>query len=85
MGRLAWPVLSVSGTGLAANLTRIGEGAAMGLLAAGNAMAAVLGTFLAGPLVTAFGYRVVPPIAIVGLLGAAALVRQGARAEPFLN
>ncbi|MBV8336042.1 MAG: MFS transporter, partial [Alphaproteobacteria bacterium] len=31
---LAWPVLSVSGTGLAASLTPIGEGAAMGLLAA---------------------------------------------------
>jgi MFS family permease len=76
---LAWPVLSVSGTGLAASLTPIGEGAAMGMLAASNAMATVIGTFLAGPLVAALGYRIVPPIAIAGLLSAAALMRQGAR------
>jgi MFS family permease len=76
---LAWPVLSVSGTGLAASLTPIGEGAAMGLLTASNAVATVCGTFLAGPLVATLGYRVVSPIAIVGLLGAAALIKGGAR------
>jgi MFS family permease len=70
---LAWPVLSVSGTGLAASLTPIGEGAAMGLLAATSAMATLLGTVLAGPLVQALGYRVVPPIAIAALLSAAML------------
>jgi MFS family permease len=70
---LAWPVLSVSGTGLAASLTPIGEGAAMGLLAATSAMATLLGTVLAGPLVRAIGYRVASPIALAGLLGAAAL------------
>ena len=70
---LAWPVLSVSGTGLAASLTLVGEGAAMGLLAASSAVATLLGTLLAGPLVRALGYRVVPPIAIVGLLSAAIL------------
>jgi MFS family permease len=70
---LAWPVLSVSGTGLAASLTRVGEGAAMGLLAASNAVATLLGTVLAGPLVQALGYRIVSPIAVAGLLGAAAL------------
>jgi MFS family permease len=71
---LAWPVLSVSGTGLAANLTPIGEGAAMGLLAASNAIATVLGTFLAGPLVDASGYRVVPLIAIGGLFSGSLLM-----------
>ena len=35
---LAWPILSVSGTWLAASLSPIGEGAAMGLLAASSAM-----------------------------------------------
>jgi MFS family permease len=74
---LAWPVLSVSGTGLAAILTPIGEGAAMGLLAASNAMATVAGTFLAGPLVEALGYRVAPLIAIAGLLSAAVLMAGG--------
>jgi MFS family permease len=75
---LAWPVLSVSGTGLAASLTPIGEGAAMGLLTATNAIATVFGTFLAGPLVAALGYRIVSPIAIAGLLGAGALMQRGA-------
>jgi MFS family permease len=67
---LGWPVLSVSGTGFAAQLTSIGEGAAMGLLAASNATATVFGTFLGGPLVEALGYKVVPLIALVGLLAA---------------
>ena len=70
---LAWPILSVSGTGLAASLTPIGEGAAMGLLAASSAMATLLGTVLAGPLVQALGYGMVSPIAIAGLLSAAVL------------
>ncbi|MBV8523572.1 MAG: MFS transporter [Acetobacteraceae bacterium] len=70
---LAWPILSVSGTGLAASLSPIGEGPAMGLLAASSAMATLLGTVLAGPLVQAFGYGVVSPIAVVGLLSAALL------------
>jgi MFS family permease len=70
---LAWPVLSVAGTGLAASLTPIGEGAAMGLLATSSAIATLLGTAVAGPLVDAFGYRVVIPIAISGFLAAAAL------------
>ena len=68
---LAWPVLGVSGTGLAASLTPIGEGAAMGLLAATSAMATLLGTVLAGPLVQALGYWIVSPIAVAGLLSAA--------------
>lgn len=73
---LAWPVISVSGTGLAASLTPIGEGAAMGLLAASSAMATLAGTILTGPLIQAVGYQVVAPIAIVGLLSAAVLTGQ---------
>lgn len=74
---LAWPVLSVAGTGLAADLTPVEEGAAMGLLAASNAMATLLGTALAGPLVEALGYQVVSPIAVASLVGAAALTAKG--------
>ena len=78
---LAWPVLSVSGTGLAARLTPIGEGAAMGLLAASNALATVGGTFLGGPLVGALGYRVVPLVALAGLAAAEILVARTKRAD----
>ena len=48
----------------------------MGLLAASGAVANLLGTVLTGPLVEAFGYRVLPPIAIIGLLSAAVLTRK---------
>lgn len=64
---LAWPLLSVSGTALAASLTPIGEGAAMGLLSASGAAATVLGTFLAGPLVLRFGFASIPAFALSGL------------------
>jgi MFS family permease len=84
---LAWPIISVSGTGLAASLTPVGEGAAMGLLASSSAIATLLGTALAGPLVEALGYGVIPPMAVAGLLGAVALTAKerresgGARAD----
>jgi MFS family permease len=64
---LAWPVLSVSGTALAARLTPVGEGAAIGLLGASGALATVAGIFASGPLVHAFGYGTVLPLAIAGL------------------
>lgn len=76
---LAWPILSVSGTDLAARLTPIGEGAAMGLLAASNALATLLGTFLAGPIVEWLGFKIVPLIAIAGLSGAGMLMRRSRR------
>jgi len=46
----------------------------MGLLAASSAVANLLGTISAGPLVEWFGYRVLRPIAIAGLLSAAVLI-----------
>jgi MFS family permease len=67
---LAWPVISVSGTALAARLTPISEGAAIGLLSASGALATVAGTFCGGPLVHAFGFGVVPVLALAGLIGA---------------
>ncbi|HQU16186.1 MAG: MFS transporter [Gammaproteobacteria bacterium] len=72
---LAWPILSVSGTDLAARLAPMGEGAAMGLFNASQALATVLGTFAAGPLVHVFGYGVIPVLALAGLLAAGALAR----------
>lgn len=77
---LAWPILSVSGTGLAAQLTPVGEGAAMGLLAAGNGAAAMLGTFFGGPLVKSIGYDGAPLIALAGL-SCALLLMGGWRRE----
>jgi MFS family permease len=65
---LAWPVLSVSGTGIAANLAPFSEGAAMGLFNAASALATVTGTFVSGPLVHAYGYLAIPLMAITGLL-----------------
>jgi MFS family permease len=67
LAMLAWPVLSVAGTALAARLTPISEGAAIGLLSATGALATVLGTFAGGPLVHNFGYGIVPWLAIGGL------------------
>jgi predicted MFS family arabinose efflux permease len=74
---LAWPVLSVGSTGLAARLTPVGEGAAMGVLAAASAVATVVGTFIAGPLVQACGYRVILAAALTGLVIAELLIRNG--------
>jgi len=77
LAMLAWPVLSVSGTTLAARLTPVGEGAAIGLLGTSAALPTMLGTFASGPLVHRFGYGVVPPLAIIGLAGAALLMLPG--------
>lgn len=74
LAMLAWPVLSVSGTALAARLTPISEGAAIGLLGTSTALATVVGTFTSGPLVHRFGYGVVAPLAIVGLAAAVLLM-----------
>lgn len=74
---LAWPILSVSGTGLAADLAPAGKGAAMGLLGATGALATVLGTFLGGWLVEAFGYDIMLLVAAAGLAGAAVLIGRG--------
>jgi MFS family permease len=74
MINLAWPLLSVSGTGLTARLTPIGEGAAIGLLSATGAMATVLGTFAGGPLVHFMGYGSTLLVGVLGLGVAALLV-----------
>jgi MFS family permease len=74
---LAWPLLSVAGTGLAARLTPIGEGAAIGLLSATGALATVLGNVIAGPVVREFGYPVALIAGLLGMVVAAAIARGG--------
>jgi len=67
---LAWPIISVSGTNLAARLSPFSEGAAIGLFNASLALATVIGTFASGPLVRWWGYYTIPIIALLNLLAA---------------
>ncbi len=85
LAMLAWPVLSVSVTALAARLTPIGEGPAIGLLNASGALATVVGTFASGPLVHALGFAVVSPLAIVGLAAAGLLMLWDSRQRQPVN
>ena len=64
---LAWSILSVTGTALAAQLSPFSEGEAMGLMNAALALAVVVGTLLSGPLVGHFGYAVIPILGLGGL------------------
>ncbi len=64
---IAWPVLSVAGTGLAARLAPFSEGAAMGLFNAALASATVVGTLAAGALLHSFGFVAVPIMAVAGI------------------
>ena len=64
---VAWPLLSVAGTDLAARLTPFSEGAAVGLLNAALALATAAGIVLSGPLVAHLGYATIPATALAGL------------------
>jgi hypothetical protein len=57
---LAWAILSVGGTALAARRSPIGEGGGIGLFNAASAAAGVLGAVLAGWVANAWGYHAVP-------------------------
>ncbi len=65
---IAWPLQSISGTTLTARLTPFSQGEAMGLFNASGAVATVMGTFLAGPLVHLIGYPSLSALALVGIL-----------------
>ena len=67
---LGWPIISVSGTNLAARLAPFSEGSAMGLLNASLALAAVVGVFASGPLVRWFGYDAILALGLGSLLSA---------------
>ncbi|OYV75394.1 MAG: MFS transporter, partial [Acidithiobacillus ferrivorans] len=58
----------ISGTTLTARLTPFSQGEAMGLFNASGAVATVMGTFLAGPLVQIIGYPSLSAMALVGIL-----------------
>ena len=70
---IAWPILSVTGTDLSAELSPLSEGTAMGLFNASAAIATVLGTFLGGALVHAYGYAALSLLALTGIALAFAL------------
>ncbi len=64
---IAWPILSVSGTNVAAELAPFSEGAAMGLFNMAFALATVIGAFASGPLITALGYSSVAAMGLTGI------------------
>ncbi len=65
---LSWPILSVTGTTITADITPVSQGEAMGLFNASAAVGTVLGTFLGGPLVLFLGYLA---LSIMGVAGVA--------------
>lgn len=65
---LAWPVISVTGTTLTAELTPVSEGEAMGLFNAAGAVATVAGTFAGGPLINLIGYSAISILGASGLI-----------------
>jgi predicted MFS family arabinose efflux permease len=66
---LAWPLLGVSGTALAAQLAPGEKGEALGLFNASTALASAIGAFLGGWATTVVGYGMVceAGIVVVGL------------------
>ena len=56
---LAWPLLGVSGTALAAELAPHGKGEALGLFNASSSLAGAVGAFLGGWMMEAAGYGTV--------------------------
>jgi DHA1 family tetracycline resistance protein-like MFS transporter len=65
---LAWSLLSVSSTALAADLSPAGEGAGLGLFNAVTALAGVLGSFLGGAIAGASGFPAALGLALAGIL-----------------
>jgi MFS family permease len=54
---VAWSLLSVSGTGLVARISPVGEGSGMGIFNAATAVAGVIGAAVGGWAATRWGYR----------------------------
>lgn len=65
---IAWPIISVTTTELASELSPISQGAAQGLYNSTSAVATVIGTPTAGALVRFFGYQSIPIMGVVGVL-----------------
>ena len=64
---LAWSLMSVSGTALAANLSPVGEGEGMGIFNAVNALSGVIGAALGGWVAGSWGYATTPIAAVAGV------------------
>lgn len=64
---LAWSLMSVSGTDLAATLSTAGEGEGLGIFNAITALAGVIGAILGGWVAGIWGYNATPIVAVVGL------------------
>ena len=65
---MAWPIISVTTTELASELSPISQGAAQGLYNSTSAIATVIGTPTAGALVRFFGYPSIPIMGVAGVL-----------------
>ena len=65
---LAWPILSVTGTTLTADITPVSEGEAMGLFNSSGAIGTVIGTLLGGLLVQYLGYAAFSLMGVGGLI-----------------
>jgi predicted MFS family arabinose efflux permease len=64
---LSWSLLTVAGTALAARLSPVSEGEAMGIFNAMTAAAGVIGSGLGGWAAGAWGYAAAPAIAVCGV------------------
>ena len=64
---LAWSLLSVTGTALAAHFSPVGEGEGMGIFNATTSLAGVCGAVLGGWLAGQWGYDATSGMAIVGV------------------
>jgi MFS family permease len=78
---LAWPLLGVSGTALAAQLAPGEKGEALGLFNAAAALAGAIGAFAGGWAMENLGYGVVCTVAAV-MVAVAALLSGGPSARP---
>ena len=80
---LAWSLMSVSGTDLAARLSTVGEGEGMGIFNAVTALAGVIGAILGGWAAGNWGYDASSIVAVTGLalslILSAVLVREESR------
>jgi len=75
---LAWSLLSVSGTALAAELSPVGEGEGMGLFNAATAVAGVMGSAAGGWIAGRWGYPPALGLAVLGV-GSGLILALGAR------
>lgn len=79
---LAWSLLAVAGSDLAADTSELPEGEAMGLYAASGAVAAVVGSLLGGVVAVAVGYGGLLWLGGALVLAAAALTPRTSTPRP---